>query len=100
MARDAMMRWKDGGKVRSGMLFDDMKTARKNFVNALNYCKKHKNDIAKRIIAEKYKSKNGKEFWKEVRKRKPDNKSKVNEIDGLRDSQAIVSYCFMIASVR
>lgn len=41
-ARDAMIQQRDNGKIRYGDIFENMKITRKNFVNALNYCKKYK----------------------------------------------------------
>ena len=81
-AREAVIDWINDGKARSGEKFELMKCTRKIFVNALNYCKAHKEAISNEIIASKFQSKDSKGFWKEVKKRKCNNLSKLTEIDG------------------
>jgi hypothetical protein len=90
-ARNALRDWIAEGKMRIGDNFDKMKETRKLFVNALNYCRKNKEKIGDEILAKKFKSKHGKEFWNEVKKRRPDNKTNVNEIDGLKENDKIAS---------
>ena len=91
-AREAVIDWINDGKARSGEKFELMKCTRKIFVNALNYCKAHKEAISNEIIASKFQSKDSKGFWKEVKKRKCNNLSKLTEIDGKKN-------CIEIANI-
>ena len=67
-----------------------MEARRKVFVNALNYCKKNRDIISDKIIANKYKSKDSKAFWKEVKKRKTDGILSISEVDGKKNDEEIV----------
>ena len=91
LAKRLLMKWIQGGKIRSGCVFENMKRARKDFVNALKYCKKHKQKIADDILAEKFKLGRCKDFWNEVKKRRTNYNSVINEIDGVTDSSSIAN---------
>ena len=86
-----LLDWIADGKVRSGSKIELMKARRKVFVNALNYCKKKNRDIiSDKFIANKYKSKDSKAFWKEVKKRKTGGILSISEVDGKKNDEEIV----------
>jgi len=66
-----------------------MKQTRKDFLNSLNYCKKNKTKIADKIMADKFKSKDSKDFWKEIKKRRPNDKLRVDVIDGYKEKDIV-----------
>ena len=67
-----------------------MKCIRKVFVNALNYCKRNKNNISNALLGNSLKSKNYVQFWKEVKKRRGADKSTASVcIDGVKSPPKI-----------
>ena len=81
--------WVKNGRSRDTLIFFEMQSSRQIFKTALSECKK---DSAKEIaisIAEKFRNKESKEFWSDVKKNKKiDKRSAV--IDGLTDEGEIV----------
>ena len=53
-AREKFFSWKSGGCLRSGDAFEEMKVARKNFRNALNFCKKNELKIRRANITNSF----------------------------------------------
>ena len=95
-ARGKFLEWKIAGKPRDGNLFTCMKSSRKLFRNALNYCRKNELEIKKRKLVESFKIENKNKFWKDVRKinkvdvRKQtmiDNQTELDEIIKIFDLQ-------------
>ena len=67
-----------------------MKAKRRDFINALNYCKTNRNEIIDRKIASNFKNKKMKDFWKCVSKKKNVYDNKVTEtIDGFENAADI-----------
>ena len=67
-----------------------MKDKRHDFVADLKYCKIIKNNVINTNIANEYKNKNVKEFWKCVNKRKNEfNHSRDEIIDGCQSTEGI-----------
>ena len=89
-ARAALFEWISDGRQRFGDTFEKMKQTRKIFINALNYCKKNKDKISDNVIADKYRTGDCKEFWKEVNKRRTNYNPILCEIDGKKTSEEIV----------
>ena len=89
-ARDSFLLWVRNGKIRYGVLFEEMKAKRRDFINALNYCKTNRNEIIDRKIASNFKNKKMKDFWKCVSKKKNVYDNKVTEtIDGFENAADI-----------
>ena len=87
----ALFEWISDGRQRFGDTFEKMKQTRKIFINSLNYCKKNKDKLSDNFIADKYRTGNCKELWKEVNKRRTNNyNSKLCEIDGKKTNEEIV----------
>ena len=67
-----------------------MKDKSHDFVAALKYCKNNKNNIINTNIANEYKNKNVKEFWKCANKKKNEfNHSRDEVIDGCQSTESI-----------
>ena len=81
-----MLDWHTGGKLRSGILFENMKTTRGRFKSALKYCISHELEIRRIKLIESFKSKNKIKFWKNVRHLQVKVNSSV--VDGLGNNRA------------
>ena len=55
-ARAAFLRWVE--TFRFGEIFEEMKATRRNFIDALNYCKSNRNKIIDMQIASSFRNKN------------------------------------------
>ena len=67
-----------------------MKCSKKVFVNALNYCKRNKNNISNALLANSLKSKNYVQFWKEVKKRRGADRGTASVcVDGVKSPPKI-----------
>ena len=53
-ARERFLKWHNGGRIRSGNIFDLMKSSRSIFKNALNYVRKNELCIRKEILLSKF----------------------------------------------
>ena len=91
VARGKYLEWHVAGRVRHGRLFEDMKSARVSFKNALNYCKNNEAMIRKQNLLQKFSIRNKKYFWKEVSKIHGNNPRKVVQIEGKSDLKEITS---------
>ena len=69
-AMEAFLGWLRGGKIRYGDEYEKMKVKRKEFVNALKYCKENETKIRNDKMASAFREKNVKEFWKQDRHRR------------------------------
>ena len=91
VARQCFLIWHDAGKPRFGQIFEDMKLTRNYFKNALNFCKRNKNLLAKEKLLQSHISGNKKAFWSQVRNiTEKNNNDLAQNIDGLQDSKDIV----------
>ena len=57
-AREAFLEWLRGGKIRYGDEYENMKVKRKEFVNALKYCKENETKIRNDKMASVFRGKN------------------------------------------
>jgi len=90
-ARAAFLVWVRIGKPRYGYEFAEMKTTRKSFRKALNYCKKNEENIRDAKLVNYAENKNVKGFWKEVNLRRTHTERKSDIIDGLKTDAEIVN---------
>lgn len=88
-ARDAFVMWKDSGKLRTGILFDNMLLTRKQFKCSLKYCRDNEQNIRDKKLASAMTSNNMYEFWKEVKRRRNKTNVHVNSVDGLKSDENI-----------
>ena len=68
VAREAYMVWHNAGRIRSGFIFENMKSTRREFKRALKFCRINKLQIQKDILLSKFKMRNKNSFWTEVRR--------------------------------
>ena len=90
-ARSAFLKWKDSGKLRSGIIFDEMKSCRTAFNNALNYCKKNETKMRKSKLLSTFSERNKINFWKEINTLKQTKNNVItcinNETDPVKIAQ-------------
>ena len=89
-ARDNYFLWLNNGKIRSGLLFENMKSSRTLFKNALQKCKDNEQNIRKQNMLKSFYTDDRKTFWKKVKKISVKNKN-TSKIDGLTKNAEIVN---------
>ena len=67
-ARDKFLVWRRNGSVRSGQIFEEMKSSRGIFKKALKFCRDNQLNIKKRKLLENFTQSNKGGFWKMVSK--------------------------------
>ena len=90
-ARTKFLLWHAGGKIRMGQIFDEMKSSRRAFKNALNYCRKNENKIKRENILGKFSQANKSKFWKEISKINKMGGNKTRVIDGKSKPEEITA---------
>ena len=87
IARDCYKYWNSCGSPRTGVVFQEMKDARRNFRNAFSYCKKNEINLKKRKMVESFQDKNV--FWKNVKSlnRKATD---ITNMDGVSKTEDII----------
>ena len=88
-ARTAFLRWKSLGKLRSGPVYEEMKELRKEFKNALKYCRKNEQQLRDESIASDLASRRNNSFWKKVKARRGKGSPDADYIDGIHEPQLI-----------
>ena len=94
IARDAFLVWLRAGRIRSGILYEDMKATRAIFVRALNYSKNNERMIRCEKLALHLKNKNVNQFCKEVRNNSENSRTINDQIDGKKDGVDIAEVFF------
>ena len=89
IAREKYLLWHDSGKIRSGPLFENMKTSRNDFKNALKFCRRNELKIKKQNLLAKFRISNKIPFWKEVNKLNGRRSGEILCIDGKTKSKDI-----------
>ena len=72
-ARNKFLLWKNNGKPRQSDCHKDMISSRRRFRHILSYCKLNEQNIRNNKLAQNLSTKNSKEFWKQVKRRKGNN---------------------------
>ena len=90
-SRQKYFKWHNSHRPRSGALFEEMKTSRTLFKNALKECKKNEITIKKNILLNKFSCRSKTIFWKEVRKVGGNPQPKSQCIDGRTNPKDIIS---------
>ena len=93
MASIVFLAWLSHGKIRNSVLFENMKTTNKIFVNALKYCERNENVIRNNILSESLSSKNMFCFWKEIKSRTVTSQKMSGVVDG-RDTDTDIANVF------
>ena len=79
IARSKYKIWNEGGRFRIGAAYEQMKTSRCEFKNALKQCKKDSENIKKAKLQQSFQFKNKTAFWRDIKKLK-NNKTKLPTI--------------------
>jgi len=118
-ARAAFLLWHNGGKVRHGVLFDDMRKSRSKFRRVFKKCRADESKIKRQKFASAFRESGKKQFWKEVKRLNPTShppsidgfcsESEISEqfkkkfekvlADDTNRSNAVNSNCFESASM-
>ena len=70
MAREKYLKWVYEGKVRNTVSHINMLNTRREFKQALEYCKSNEHKEASVSLVQKFRGKDFKGFWTEVKKKK------------------------------
>ena len=89
-AKQIFVQWVNGGRIRNGALFDEMKRSRCEFKNALNYCKKNELRIRRENFLLNFKTRRMNRFWKATKKLNPKAGCSLT-IDGKTDLNDVVN---------
>ena len=89
-ARRKFILWCEGGKLRSGKIFDEMKCSRSLFKNSLKYCRMNELKLRRERLLQLFDGCKTSLFWKELKKLKPKVSSSLT-IDGSSDIDEILS---------
>ena len=89
LAREKFLEWHTDGKIRFGQKFEEMKTSRKDFKQALNYCRKNETKIKRENIFQKFALRNKKKFWREISKINRVSVKKIVSVDDKSNLQDI-----------
>ena len=90
-ARKRFLKWKSKGKPLNGFYREVMRSTRKLFKNALEFCKTNEQDIRNKRMVDSFKKKRYKDFWNEVYKVKNNNDVLPSSIDGDNDFDCIAN---------
>lgn len=89
-ARDSFLIWKNEGKPIDGIFLENMKSTRRQFKQALEFCRVNEETIRNEMMIEKLESKDYKGLWNEVDKIRKAHVPLVNRIDGECDPKSMV----------
>ena len=82
ISREKYLIWHESGKIRSGENFLQMKIARKEFKNALKYCRKNEAIIKKSNVLKKFRASNKTLFWREIKRISGVKSNQIPYLDG------------------
>ena len=54
-ARKNFLKWKENGRIRTGLDFQNMKKSRREFKDSINYCKQNEIRLKKQRLLESFK---------------------------------------------
>ncbi len=91
VARNYFLNWNSGGRLRSGSVYESMKSSRKIFKEALAKCKRDQNIIKNQKLASSFALKNKCSFWKSVDKLKSRNTISSTIIDNIVEPVKILN---------
>ena len=89
MAREAYLCWRDSGKARHGILFENMKKSRAQFKYALRSCKKNSSRNQADSLAANLLRRDDKAFWKEIKKINDNSVPLSTTVNNVTGEQAI-----------
>ena len=89
--REIFLPWSNNGRIRYGDLFGTMKRSRKDFKNALDYCKNNEMKLKKEKMLASFAKNNKINFWKCCNSLKNKPTDIVAIIDGCSDPFEIIN---------
>ena len=84
--------WREAGKPKIGILFENMKEAKRQYTYAVRRCKRRQNDIRKQKMAQCVAENDSRNFFKEVKKLNP-RPAMASCINSVKEPQKIAQ-CF------
>ena len=81
--------WKQGGKQRHGLVFENMKTSRKLYMYAIRRCKRNEKQIRYQKMAESIKDNKTRDFFKEIKRMNSVKQVKAEMINKETDPKRI-----------
>ena len=90
LARKYFLEWMGKGKPLNGIHILNMKQSRSQFKSALDQCKRDEEKIRNEKMAQNYKNKKYKEFWRDVNLNKNGSVITSTVIDGESNPQTVV----------
>lgn len=84
-------KWISIGKPRFGNDYENMKSSRKIFLNAIKYCRQNERNITAQIVAEKCCKKNKNQFWKQINSLNNKKSQNPTIIDNCEDPKDITN---------
>ena len=81
IARDKYKIWNNNGRIRYGIIYDEMKSSRTEFKRALKLCKVNENNIKKSKLCNSFKDKTKKTFWRDIKSLKNNKAKTATSID-------------------
>ena len=88
-SRENYLIWRDQGKPRQGILFENMKKSKAYFKYVFRKCKASSNKKDADSLANKLLVRNDKEFWKEIKKLNQSNMCVADTVNGVRGKHNI-----------
>ena len=83
-ARDAYVMWRNVGKPRNGPIFDIMRRSRSKFKSVLRKCKRNKDIILADKLADSFRTKNDRDFWKDIKRQLNSKVNLPNQVDNCK----------------
>ena len=90
-ARSAYLLWRNCGKPRQGIYFENMRKTRSYFKYTLRTCKKNNDRLVSDKLAKQLLCKNDQAFWKEIKKLKGNCTVLASTIDGVTGENNIAN---------
>ena len=89
VARDKYKIWNTHGRIRFGVIYDEMKSSRAEFKHALKLCRLDENKIKKSKLCNSFMNKNKSVFWKDVKNLRSNKTKTATSIDNESDPKRI-----------
>ena len=83
--------WKNAGRPLEGVLAENRRYYRRQYHNAIRYCRKERETIVVSKIAKAFTQNSNRQFWKEIQKIKSDRNRVSRIVDGESDHKEIAN---------
>jgi hypothetical protein len=82
IAKSHYFSWHDNGRLRNGLIYEEMKRSKSAFRKALADCRRNVESIRNYKLGQSFANKNKSQFWKEIRKLNPKKAESSSRMDG------------------